>query len=85
MGVTKEEKEVTETRGEDHESIRIQAAEIDRLNGVVGEQEEEIHQLMTKLEQLQGNFSHFHVDNGMNELCALCGLAVINAVHLRSR
>ena len=60
-------------------------AEIERLQEVVSKQEEEIHQLMTKLEQLQGNFSHFHVDNEMNELCALCGLAVINAVHLRSR
>ena len=38
-----------------------------------------------KAKELQGNFSHFHVDNGMNEQCALCGLAVINAVHLRSR
>jgi len=77
--------EMTDTRGEDHETIRDQATEIERLEKVVGEQEEEIHQLMTKLSQLQGNFSHFHVDNGINELCALCGLAVINAVHLRSR
>ena len=76
---------MTDTRGEDHETIRDQATEIERLEKVVGEQEEEIHQLMTKLSQLQGNFSHFHVDNEMNELCALCGLTVINAVHLRSR
>ncbi len=41
--------------------------------------------LGTKINELQGNFSHFHVDNEINELCALCGLAVINAVHLRSR
>ncbi len=41
--------------------------------------------LGAKINELQGNFSHFHVDNEMNELCALCGLAVINAVHLRSR
>ena len=38
-----------------------------------------------EMKRLQGNFSHFHVDNEMNELCALCGLAVINAEHLRSR
>ena len=55
------------------------------LQKLVNEQAREINQLVTKLEQLQGNFSHFHVDNEMNELCALCGLAVINAVHLRSR
>ena len=41
--------------------------------------------LGAKINELQGNFSHFHVDNEMNELCALCGLAVINQVHLRSR
>ena len=76
---------MTDTRGEDHETIRDQATEIERLEKVVGEQEEEIHQLMTKLSQLQGNFSHFHVDNEVNQLCALCGLAVINAVHLSSR
>ena len=62
---------MTETRGEDHETIREQAAKIERLEA--------------KIKQLEGNFSHFHVGNGMNELCAMCGLAVINAVHLRSR
>ena len=46
---------------------------------------EEIKRLEAKIKQLEGNFSHFHVDNEINELCALCGLAVINAVHLRSR
>jgi len=45
----------------------------------------EVERLRTKIKQLEGSFSHFHVDNEMNELCALCGLAVINAVHLRSR
>ena len=62
---------MTETRGEDHEIIREQAAKIEHLEA--------------KIKQLEGNFSHFHVDNEINELCALCGLAVINAVHLRSR
>ena len=46
---------------------------------------QEIEHLEAKIKQLEGNFSHFHVDNEINELCALCGLAVINAVHLRSR
>ena len=47
--------------------------------------EGENERLQAKVNELQGNFSHFHVDNEMNELCALCGLAVINPVHLRSR
>ena len=42
-------------------------------------------ELKQEIKRLQGNFSHFHVDNEMNDLCALCGLTVINAVHLRSR
>ena len=44
-----------------------------------------IMQLESKIKQLEGNFSHFRVDNGINELCALYGLVVINAVHLGSR
>ncbi|KKL20876.1 hypothetical protein LCGC14_2451090 [marine sediment metagenome] len=79
MGIAKEKSE------EIMDLLEKAIAEIERLQKVVGGQEEEIHQLMTKLEQLQGSFTHFHVDNGMNEFCALCGLKVINAVHLRSR
>ncbi len=56
-----------------------------RLQKVVSAQEEEIHQLMTKLQQLQGNFSHFHICNHRDDACALCGLLVENEVHLRSR
>ena len=83
---TANEEEEVKSLGEiAQEIIDLLERTVKRLEKVVGEQEEEIYQLMTKLEQLQGNFSHFHVDNGMNELCALCGLAVINAVHLRSR
>ena len=52
---------------------------------VAQELAEENKRLKQQVKELQGNFSHFHVDNEMNELCALCGLAVINAVHLRSR
>ena len=52
---------------------------------IIESQNVEIEKLKQQIKQLQGNFSHFHVDNEINELCALCGLAVINAVHLRSR
>ena len=87
---------MTDTRGEDHETIRDQAQEIDRLREELSQCAEameigthpaaqRIMQLEQQIKQLQGNFSHFHVDNEINELCALCGLAVINAVHLRSR
>ena len=52
---------------------------------IIDEKDMEIERLKQQVKELQGNFSHFHVDNEINELCALCGLAVINAVHLRSR
>jgi len=83
---------MSDTRGEDHETIREQAAKIERLEcenfSLTVRFEymcERNKALGAKINELQGNFSHFHVDNEINELCALCGLAVINAVHLRSR
>ncbi len=57
----------------------------DEFCPVCGTSQNEVERLKAKINEMQGNFSHFHVDNEMNELCALCGLAVINAVHLRSR
>jgi len=57
----------------------------DEFCPVCGTSQNEVQRLKQQIKELQGNFSHFHVDNEMNELCALCGLAVINAVHLRSR
>ena len=87
---------VIDTHREDYDLIGDQAREIDRLREELSQCTEameigvhpaaqRIMQLEQQIKQLQGNFSHFHVDNEMNELCALCGLAVINAVHLRSR
>ena len=77
MGVAEEEKEMMEVKQLKLDYVLL----LDDYK----QQQEEIRRLKMKLKQLEGNFSHFHVDNEMNELCALCGLAVINAVHLRSR
>ena len=99
MGVAKEEKAMSNTRGEDHDLIRKQADKIEKLEqsrdlyqgltrdliACLKNRNGEISELKAKMNKLEGNFSHFHVDNEINELCALCGLAVINAVHLSSR
>ena len=92
MGFTaeKEREEVkviegSDCRGEDHKLIRELDREATRLQTIVNKQEEEIFQLQRKLHELQGNFCHFHIDNSINDQCALCGRAIADPTHLRSR
>lgn len=77
MGVAEEEGEEVIDRN----PLHIHEQDTELLHNLLRENAE----LKQEIKRLQGNFSHFHVDNEMNELCALCGLAVINPVHLRSR
>jgi len=67
----------------------IKDKEIEALRLVLKVNETTEHGTITTLKadikKLEGNFSHFHVANHVDDACAVCGLDLRNEVHLRSR
>ena len=91
MGATKEEKEMKYLEGYPKISAILDGTILLTFHDSTPVRKElikllkEIERLRAKSKQLEGNFSHFHVDNQMNDDCALCGLGTADVVHLRSR